>query len=67
MAEAATKMETRDVKVIMEARVREVLGPNVKMAGTAIEALNDKVIALIEEAGRRCKENGRVTVQAQDF
>jgi hypothetical protein len=61
----AVKKETP--RIIMEARVREVLGEGFKLSGDAIDTLNEKVANLIDEAGVRCKANGRVTLQPQDF
>ena len=60
-----TKNETP--QIVMESRVREALGDGFKLSGEAITTLNEKVAKLITEAGARCKENGRVTVQPQDF
>jgi histone H3/H4 len=37
------------------------------VAGDALDALNEKVHALVKEAQARCEANGRKTVRGTDF
>jgi histone H3/H4 len=55
------------VETRMKEYAREKAGNTVKFSGDAVEILEKKVKELIDGALHRSKENGRVTVQAQDF
>jgi len=37
------------------------------VSGDALDALNDKVHALVKEAQKRCAANGRKTIRGHDF
>jgi len=37
------------------------------VSGDALDALNDKVHALVKEAQKRCTANGRKTIRGHDF
>jgi histone H3/H4 len=58
--------------IVVEIRAKEFakkadIITKVKFSGDALDALEAKVQGLILDALHRAKENGRVTVQAQDF
>lgn len=57
-----------DVEVLVVAsKVRTYLkGKDVKMSGELIEALNKKVMAVLDEAAARAKGNKRATVKTYD-
>lgn len=64
----AEKLPSKDLpKIVIEARVRELLGEGIRLPSVALNELNDKVAQLIDAAIVRCKANGRVTIQPQDF
>ena len=69
-AEQLEKSKSDAKKIIVEARVREVLadeeGGPFKFSSEFFEALNGRVEALIREAAARAVGNGRVTLQSQD-
>lgn len=53
--------------LIVSSKVREYLkSKNVKMSGELPEALNKKVIALLDGAADRTRANKRSTVKSQD-
>ena len=41
--------------------------PELSVAGEVADALNKKVLELLEEASKRAKANGRRTLQARDL
>jgi histone H3/H4 len=54
------------VKMVVEARVREVAGEKFKLAGEFMENLNAQVEKLVVAACQRAEANGRVTLKGQD-
>ena len=64
-AEAA---EAPKVMVLVTSRLKEVVkGKGMRSAGAFIDALNDKVIAMIEQATEHAKAEGRATVKPVDL
>lgn len=54
------------VDLIVKSKIKEAVS-DLNVAGDVAEALNEKVVSLIEEAAERAKANGRRTLQARDF
>ena len=52
--------------IIVKAKIKSVV-PGYNVAGDLAEALNKKVLQLLEEASERAKANGRRTLQARDL
>ncbi|MEM4230691.1 MAG: NFYB/HAP3 family transcription factor subunit [Candidatus Pacearchaeota archaeon] len=55
-----------EVELIVKSKIKEVV-KELNVAGDVPEALNKKVIKLLEEACERAKANGRRTLQARDL
>jgi len=59
-----------DTLVVVKAKIKEhaqIEGKTLNVAGDVADALNAKVIALIQEGCKRAKENGRNTLMAKDI
>ena len=54
------------VDLIIKSKIKSAV-PELNVASEVIEALNDKVIQMLEEAAKRAKANGRRTLQARDL
>lgn len=54
------------VDLIVKSKIKETV-PDLQVASEVADALNDKVLKLLEEAGKRAKANGRRTLQARDL
>jgi len=54
------------VDLIIKSKIKEAV-PDLSIAGEVAEALNRKVLLILEEAGKRAKLNGRRTLQARDL
>ena len=66
--EAPAPAEAAKVMVLVTSRLKEVVkGKGLRSAGTFIDALNDKVIAMIEQAAEHAKAEGRATVKPVDL
>lgn len=57
---------TEDVDLIIKSKVKAAV-PDLSVASDVPEALNGKVLRLLEEASKRAKLNGRRTLQAKDL
>lgn len=66
MVETTMDNNVKVSKVVVEARVREILGDE-KMSAEFLGALDNKVRGLIADARVRCHVNGRKTLQACDL
>ncbi len=55
-----------DVNLIIKSKVKAAV-PDLSVAGEVPEALNRKVLKILEEAATRAKLNGRRTLQARDL
>jgi histone H3/H4 len=54
--------------LVVASKVKEVIkDKGLQTAGEAIDALNKRVLAIVEEAVTRAQANKRATVKAQDF
>lgn len=66
--EAPAPAEAPKVMVLVTSRLKEVVkGKGLRSASTFVEALNDKVIAMIEQAADHAKAEGRATVKPVDL
>jgi histone H3/H4 len=54
------------VDLIIKSKIKEAV-PDLSVAGEVPEALNKKVLKLLDEAAARAKLNGRRTLQARDL
>lgn len=55
-----------DIDLIIKSKIKSAV-PEMSVAAEVAEALNKKVLQLLEEATRRAKLNGRRTLQARDL
>jgi len=55
-----------EVDLIVKSKIKSAVG-EMNVAGDVPEALNKKVLKLLEEASERAKANGRRTLQARDL
>ena len=53
-------------ELIVKSRIKDAV-PELNVASEVADALNEKVIALLEEASKRAKANGRRTLYARDL
>jgi histone H3/H4 len=64
---------TEDIKptlpsFVVETRMKEyIIGNNLHSTSDVVDELNRQVAKLLDEAVRRCKANGRSTVQPKDL
>lgn len=54
------------VDIIIKSKVKSAV-PDLQVAEEVLEALNDKVLKLLDDASQRAKLNGRRTLQARDL
>jgi histone H3/H4 len=54
------------VDIIIKSKIKDAV-PDLMVAGEVAEALNNKVLKILEEASQRAKLNGRRTLQARDL
>ncbi len=54
------------MKLIIESKIKLAV-PEMSVAGEVADALNTKVLELLDEATKRAKSNGRRTLQARDL
>lgn len=59
-------MATKVPALVVKSAVREVVGGKMRISDSFFEALNKKVEALIKDAMKRAKENGRNTLRGYD-
>ena len=57
---------TKDVNLIIKSKIKSAV-PELNVASDVPEALNKKILQLLEEATQRAKANGRRTLQARDL
>ena len=55
-----------DPELIIKSKIKSAV-PELSVAGDVPEALNKKVLKLLEEASERAKANGRRTLQTKDL
>lgn len=63
----AAKKKQQEPLVIASKAKAVLKDMDLNVAGDAFEGLNGYVYWLLEQAGKRAKENGRKTVRAHDF
>ena len=54
------------VELIIKSKIKAAV-PGLSVSGDVTEALNEKVIELLDAASKRAKANGRRTLQARDL
>lgn len=57
---------SNEVDLIIKSKIKSAV-PDMSVAAEVAEALNKKVIQILDEAAKRAKLNGRRTVQARDL
>lgn len=57
---------TEEIELIIKSKIKSAM-PDLQVAAEVPEALNKKVLKLLEEARLRAKANGRRTLQARDL
>lgn len=67
MAKKAKKGGKKEVLIVGSKMKDAIRSAGCNVSGDAIEYLNDKVHAIIADAVKRAKENGRKTVRGYDF
>ena len=55
-----------DIDLIIKSKIKSAV-PDMSVAAEVADALNKKVIQILEEAAKRAKLNGRRTLQARDI
>ncbi len=55
-----------DIDLIIKSKIKSAV-PDLSVSSDVPEALNKKVLQLLEEAAKRAKLNGRRTLQARDL
>jgi len=54
------------VELIVKSKIKSAV-PELSVSGDVPEALNKKILKLLEDASQRAKANGRRTLQAKDL
>lgn len=54
------------IDLIVKSKIKEAV-PELNVSGEVPEALNEKVLKLLQDAAERAKANGRRTLQARDL
>ena len=60
-------MAEKEMLLVSSKTKDAIKASGLNVAGDALDALNDKVHALVKEAQERCEANGRKTVRGSDF
>jgi histone H3/H4 len=60
-------MAEKEMLLVSSKTKDAIKASGLNVAGDALDALNDKVHALVKEAQARCEANGRKTVRGTDF
>ena len=55
-----------EIDIIIKRKIKEEV-PDLQVAGEVPDALNKKVLKMLEDASARAKANGRRTLQARDL
>ncbi len=55
-----------DIDLIIKSKIKSAV-PDMSVAGEVVEALNKRVLELLDNASKRAKLNGRRTLQARDL
>ncbi len=57
---------TVDISLIIKSKIKSAV-PDLNVASEVADALNKKILELLEQAAKRAKLNGRRTLQARDL
>ena len=57
---------TADIDLIIKRKIKSAV-PELSVAAEVADALNKKVLELLDQASKRAKLNGRRTLQARDL
>jgi len=57
---------TADIDLIIKSKIKSAV-PELSVAAEVADALNKKVLELLDQASKRAKLNGRRTLQARDL
>lgn len=57
---------SEDIDLIIKSKIKSAV-PELSVAGEVPDALNKKVLEILERASERAKANGRRTLQARDL
>lgn len=60
-------MAEKEMLLVSSKTKDAIKAAGLNVAGDALDALNEKVHALVKEAQARCEANGRKTVRGSDF
>lgn len=55
-----------DIDLIIKSKIKSAV-PDLSVAAEVVDALNKKVLELLDTAAKRAKLNGRRTLQARDL
>lgn len=55
-----------DIDLIIKSKIKSAV-PDMNVAAEVVDALNKKVLELLDQASKRAKLNGRRTLQARDL
>jgi len=55
-----------EIDIIIKSKIKSAV-PELQVAGEVPDALNKKVLKMLEDASARAKANGRRTLQARDL
>jgi len=58
--------EEKDIKLIIESKIKSAV-PELQVSSDVPDALNKKVIEILERGSERAKANGRRTLYARDL
>ncbi len=57
---------SNEIDLVIKSKIKSAV-PDMSVAAEVAEALNKKVLQILDEAAKRAKLNGRRTVQARDL
>jgi len=67
-AKKSSRKKAVALNVVVGSKVKEaVKGSGYRCSGDLVEALNEKVLGMLEAAAERCAANNRGTVRPQDL
>ena len=65
---STSRKKAAALNVVVGSKVKEaVKGSGYRCSGDLVEALNEKVLGMLDAAAERCAANGRGTVRPQDL
>ncbi len=57
---------TKETELVIKSRIKSAV-PDMSVAAEVADALNKKILEILEDAAKRAKLNGRRTLQARDL